>query len=71
VQPDSDGSLTVTGIASERVAELAMAEGISLHELAPRAVSLEEIFMELTQESVEYRAVLDPAQYSSSMRSGR
>ncbi|HTU76065.1 MAG TPA: ATP-binding cassette domain-containing protein [Trebonia sp.] len=48
--------LTVRGLAPERVGELALAHGIVLHHLAPAGVSLEEAFMELTTDSVEFEA---------------
>jgi ABC-2 type transport system ATP-binding protein len=35
---------------------LAAANGITLHELSPQLGSLEEAFMQLTKESVEYHA---------------
>jgi ABC-2 type transport system ATP-binding protein len=38
------------------VAELALAHGILLSYLAPVRVSLEEAFMELTEDSIEYQA---------------
>jgi ABC-2 type transport system ATP-binding protein len=46
----------VRGLEAERVGELALANGILLHYLAPARVSLEEAFMELTADSVEYQA---------------
>jgi ABC-2 type transport system ATP-binding protein len=47
---------TVRGLGPERIGELALANGILLHHLAPARVSLEEAFMELTGDSVEYQA---------------
>jgi ABC-2 type transport system ATP-binding protein len=41
-------------MGSDAIGELAAANGIALHELTPVRASLEEAFMELTQESVEY-----------------
>jgi ABC-2 type transport system ATP-binding protein len=52
----SGGELTVRGLSPERVAELALAHGIVLHYLTPARVSLEEAFMELTADSIEYHA---------------
>jgi ABC-2 type transport system ATP-binding protein len=49
-----DGLLTVTNLEAARVGELAASGGLVLHELTPRRGSLEEAFMELTRESVEY-----------------
>jgi ABC-2 type transport system ATP-binding protein len=51
-----DGELTVRGLSAEQVGGLALANGILLHYLAPARVSLEEAFMELTADSVEYHA---------------
>jgi ABC-2 type transport system ATP-binding protein len=53
------GALEVVGMSSEEIGERAAAEGIPLHELAPQHVSLEEAFMELTDDDVEYRASTD------------
>ncbi|MFF3609107.1 ABC transporter ATP-binding protein [Streptomyces sp. NPDC002463] len=54
VQGDEAG-LDVTGIDAERVGLLAHRLGVPLAELAARVSSLEEAFMELTADSVEYR----------------
>lgn len=51
-----DGALLVTGLDTARIAELAAARRIVLHELAPHRASLEAALMELTQGSVEYQA---------------
>jgi ABC-2 type transport system ATP-binding protein len=51
-----DGTLSVTGLTTEAVGELAAANGIVLHELALVTASLEEAFMELTEDSVDFRA---------------
>ncbi|WP_415953909.1 ATP-binding cassette domain-containing protein [Streptomyces sp. KLOTTS4A1] len=48
--------LTVTGLDSERIGELALREGIVLGELTPLDASLEQAFMELTATSVDYLA---------------
>jgi ABC-2 type transport system ATP-binding protein len=53
---DEAGELTVRGLSAEQVGGLALANGILLHYLAPARVSLEEAFMELTADSVEYQA---------------
>ena len=49
-----DGLLSVTNMEAARIGELAAAGGFVLHELTPRRGSLEEAFMELTRDSVEY-----------------
>ncbi|MFD5965461.1 ABC transporter ATP-binding protein [Streptomyces sp. NPDC058783] len=51
-----DGVLEVDGDKSEAVGELAARRQIVLHELSPQRASLEEAFMQLTAESVEYHA---------------
>jgi ABC-2 type transport system ATP-binding protein len=53
---DDDGSIEVRGMSAEQVGDLAFGEGIRLHELTTVRASLEEAFMELTADSVEYRA---------------
>jgi ABC-2 type transport system ATP-binding protein len=55
-QPEADGALAVTGLAAAAVGELAGNNGIILHELSPQEPSLEEAYMELTHDSVEYRS---------------
>jgi len=51
---DPDGSMTVTGMSAPAVGDLAASQGVALHELTPVA-SLEDAFMELTDEAVEFR----------------
>ncbi|MFE2815523.1 ABC transporter ATP-binding protein [Streptomyces nigra] len=51
-----DGALEVDGATSERIGELAARHQIVLHELSTQQASLEEAFMQLTAESVEYHA---------------
>ena len=51
---DPDGSITVTGLSAPEVGDLAGSIGVVLHELTPIA-SLEDAFMELTDEAVEFR----------------
>jgi ABC-2 type transport system ATP-binding protein len=54
VKADNDQALTVGGLPAPRIGELAAREGLVLHELTPQLASLEEAFMELTRDSVEY-----------------
>jgi ABC-2 type transport system ATP-binding protein len=56
VNVDKDGALLVTGMDAPAIGELASAQGIVLHELSPQKASLEEAYMELTQDSVEFHA---------------
>ncbi len=53
---DDDGAIVVTGLSSSAVGELAAEQELTLHELIPVRASLEEVFMELTSDSVEYRS---------------
>ena len=50
------GELEICGLTEEQVSDLAFARGIRLYHLAATRVSLEHAFMELTADSVEYRA---------------
>ncbi|MCU1367842.1 MAG: transporter related [Ilumatobacteraceae bacterium] len=49
------GRLQVSGLTSDQIGDLAAAEGIRLHELIPQQASLEEAFMDLTHDSLEYQ----------------
>ncbi|HWF16584.1 MAG TPA: ABC transporter ATP-binding protein [Acidimicrobiales bacterium] len=51
-----DGGIVVTGLASARIGEIAAGSSLTLHELTPIRASLEDAFMELTSDSVEYRS---------------
>jgi ABC-2 type transport system ATP-binding protein len=72
VQPGPDGAdeLRVTGLAAPRIGELAASAAVVLHELTPQLASLEEAFMELTADSVEF-GVHEPGQLTASERSGK
>ncbi|PZH18673.1 multidrug ABC transporter ATP-binding protein [Streptomyces sp. NTH33] len=50
------GVLLVTGLSSERIGRIAADGGVALAELTPQQASLEEAFMELTRDAVEYQA---------------
>jgi ABC-2 type transport system ATP-binding protein len=52
------GDMQVRGLTEDQISDIAFANGIRLHHLAPTRVSLEQAFMELTADSVEYRAGL-------------
>ena len=66
---DVDGAIEVTDAPIERIGDLAGAAGVTLHELSSQAGSLEEAFIQLTGDSVEYgtsragggAAAMDPA----------
>jgi ABC-2 type transport system ATP-binding protein len=48
--------LEVHGLESERIGEIAAVQRVILHELTPQKASLEDAYMALTGDSVEYRA---------------
>ncbi len=54
VSTQVDGGLLVTGVLPARIGDLAHESGIALHELSPVQASLEEVFMELTSDAVDY-----------------
>ncbi|MFC5721333.1 ABC transporter ATP-binding protein [Streptomyces gamaensis] len=54
------GALEVDGQDAAHLGELAARHQLVLHELSPQQASLEEAFMRLTAESVEYHAHTDP-----------
>ena len=54
-RPGPEGSLLVTGASAAEVGDLAARHGIALHELLTRKASLEEAFMKLTRDAVDYR----------------
>ena len=55
---EADGAaLAVRGAAIEVIGELAARNGITLHELSAERASLEEAYLKLTDDQVEYRTV--------------
>ena len=55
VEQEEDGALSVVGLSAEEIGDIAFDQRIPLHELSPQLASLEDAFMELTQDSVDYR----------------
>ncbi|AGM10593.1 ABC transporter ATP-binding protein [Amycolatopsis keratiniphila] len=53
---EEDGALVVSEMDSDHIGELAFAAGATLHELKPLTGSLEQAYMQLTAEAVEYGA---------------
>jgi ABC-2 type transport system ATP-binding protein len=49
------GLFQAAGLTAETIGDLALASGLAVHELTPARASLEEAYMELTREAVEYR----------------
>ncbi|MFE9643321.1 ABC transporter ATP-binding protein [Streptomyces sp. NPDC006365] len=56
VRTESSDALVVTGLEAAEIGALASVSGVELHELAPRQVSLEKAFMDLTRDAVEYQS---------------
>src|SRR5215469_16248148 len=61
VAPADGGTLAVSGLPAARVGELAAAAGITVLELATEQASLEDAFVDLTRDAVEFRAAARPA----------
>ena len=57
VTAEDEGVLIVAEMDAARIGDIALEERIGLHELTPRRASLEAAFMDLTHDSVQYRAV--------------
>jgi ABC-2 type transport system ATP-binding protein len=57
VSSDRPGVLEVAGLTTDAIGDRAAAEGLTLHELSSRQASLEDAFMELTRDAIEYEAV--------------
>jgi ABC-2 type transport system ATP-binding protein len=51
-----DGAIIVTDVSAADIGELAAKAALTLHELTPLRASLEDVFMELTADSVEYHS---------------
>ena len=60
VEARPDGAMMVQGLEAPAIGKLAAEGGTVLYELTPQEVSLEEAFMELTQDSVEFHAGAGP-----------
>jgi ABC-2 type transport system ATP-binding protein len=66
---DAVPAFLVKGLDAPRIGELAASARVVLHELTPRLPSLEEAFMELTADSVEYRQTAGAEQLNPAGRS--
>ncbi len=56
---DEGDSLVVSGMDIAKIGDLAAEKGVALHELSPQRGSLEEAFIQLTGDAVEYHAAVD------------
>ncbi|AEW98202.1 ABC transporter ATP-binding protein [Streptantibioticus cattleyicolor] len=61
VTSERPGELVVSGLGSEQIGLAAAEHRVVLHELTPQRASLEEAFMELTRDAVEYQAAAPAA----------
>jgi ABC-2 type transport system ATP-binding protein len=55
IAAEEDGAVTIRGMSSKAIGELASEHRVVLHELTPVRASLEEAFMHLTRDALEYR----------------
>jgi ABC-2 type transport system ATP-binding protein len=51
---ESDGALRVTSVSSEAIGEIARSRGVTLQELSTHHASLEQRYMELTSDAVDF-----------------
>jgi ABC-2 type transport system ATP-binding protein len=56
VSPADDGALAVSGLTAGQIGSAAATAGITVLELAAEQASLEDAFVDLTKDAVEYRA---------------
>ena len=47
--------LEIGGLTAEQIGDVAAAHSVVLHELTPQQASLEEAFMDLTRDDVEFK----------------
>jgi ABC-2 type transport system ATP-binding protein len=55
-QPEDEDTLTVTGLSLETISEIAATHRIAVHELSRRSASLEQAYLALTQDAVDYHS---------------
>jgi ABC-2 type transport system ATP-binding protein len=60
VHPTGDGDLLVEGATAERVGDVALEVGVAVHRLAEEHSSLEQVYLDLTGDSVQYRVSSAP-----------
>jgi ABC-2 type transport system ATP-binding protein len=64
---EEDGAIVATGLTSAQIGDLATDRCLTVHELSPLRGSLEDAFMELTHDSVEYGSNLPGSARSGSL----
>jgi ABC-2 type transport system ATP-binding protein len=60
ITPSGPGALTISGLPAQRVVTLLSQNGVSFSEVSAQRVTLEQAYLELTRDAVEFRA--EPAQ---------
>lgn len=55
VEPGADGALVVTGLDAGQIGRAALEAEVALSELTPQRLSLEEAYMNLTRDSLEFQ----------------
>jgi ABC-2 type transport system ATP-binding protein len=55
-----DGALEVRGTTAQVIGETAAAAGLVLHELVPHRGSLEDSYLAMTADAVEYHSAMTP-----------
>jgi ABC-2 type transport system ATP-binding protein len=61
-EPAERGALEVHGLTAEQIGDLAAENAIAIHELTPQQASLEEAFMNLTRDQLEFAALFEGEQ---------
>ena len=54
IEETNDEALSVSDLSAEQIGRLAFDAGVAIFELTPQRASLEEVFMDLTADAVEY-----------------
>jgi ABC-2 type transport system ATP-binding protein len=62
VRADGEGALLISKLGMTEIGDVAFENQIRVHELSPIQASLEQAFMELTKDSVEYHAAVPAGQ---------
>jgi ABC-2 type transport system ATP-binding protein len=60
VHPTDDGDLLVEGASAETVGDVALSVGVAVHRLGEERSSLEQVYLDLTGDSVQYRVSTTP-----------
>ncbi|GAA5199144.1 ABC transporter ATP-binding protein [Rugosimonospora acidiphila] len=66
-----EGFIELEGMTTDAVGDLAAANGVTIHELFAQRSSLEDAFMEMTRDSVEYHASVGEQQVQATVGSAK